>query len=58
MSMPLKAKANESQGDSIQFTSWGAAEELFRKQKAYFDTDCDEGLRMASRSARPPCPHA
>ncbi|PYX06890.1 MAG: aldehyde dehydrogenase family protein [Acidobacteria bacterium] len=37
--MPLKAKANESQGDSIQFTSWGAAEELFRKQKAYFDTD-------------------
>src|SRR3989449_2709647 len=39
MSMPLKAKANESQGDSIQFTSWGAAEELFRKQKAYFDTD-------------------
>src|SRR6266853_2311215 len=39
MSMPLKAKANESQGASIQFTSWGAAEELFRKQKAYFDTD-------------------
>ena len=39
MSMPLKAKANESEGDSIQFTSWGAAEELFRKQKAYFDTD-------------------
>jgi aldehyde dehydrogenase (NAD+) len=37
--MPLKAKANESQGDSIQFTSWGAAEGLFRKQKAYFDTD-------------------
>src|SRR5229473_123988 len=39
MSMPLKAKANESQGDSIQFTSWASTEELFRKQKAYFDTD-------------------
>src|SRR6266849_5577332 len=39
MSMPLKAKANESQGDSIQFTSWGAAEELFNKQKAYFASD-------------------
>jgi aldehyde dehydrogenase (NAD+) len=39
MSTPSKAKANKYQGDSIQFTSWGAAEELFRKQKAYFDTD-------------------
>jgi aldehyde dehydrogenase (NAD+) len=39
MSTPAKANANESQGNSIQFTSWGAAEELFRKQKAYFDTD-------------------
>ncbi|SRR5216684_658567 len=39
MSTPSKAKTNESQGDSIQFTSWSAAEQLFRKQKAYFDTD-------------------
>lgn len=39
MSTPAKANTNESQGNSIQFTSWGAAEELFRKQKAYFDTD-------------------
>lgn len=39
MSTPSKAKTNESQGDSIQFTSWVAADELFRKQKAYFDTD-------------------
>ena len=39
MSTPAKANANESQGNSIQFTSWDAAEGLFRKQKAYFDTD-------------------
>src|SRR5271169_1320750 len=39
MSTPSKATTNESQPDSIQFTSWRAAEELFRKQKAYFDTD-------------------
>jgi aldehyde dehydrogenase (NAD+) len=39
MSTPSKAKTNESQGDSIPFTSWVASEELFRKQKAYFDTD-------------------
>ncbi len=39
MSTPSKAKTNESQGESIQFTSRGATEELFRKQKAYFDTD-------------------
>ena len=39
MSTPAKANTNESQGNSIQFTSWGAAEELFRKQKAYFGTD-------------------
>jgi aldehyde dehydrogenase (NAD+) len=28
-----------SQANSIHFTSWEAVEELFRKQKAYFDTD-------------------
>src|SRR5271154_4107845 len=39
MSTPSKATTNESHPDSIQFTSWDAAEELFRKQKAYFDTD-------------------
>jgi aldehyde dehydrogenase (NAD+) len=39
MSTPSEAKTSTSQADSIQFTSWGAAEELFRKQKAYFDTD-------------------
>ena len=39
MSTPLEAKTSTSQADSIQFTPWGAAEELFRKQKAHFDTD-------------------
>src|ERR1700730_674327 len=39
MSTPSKATTNESHPDSIQFTSWRAVEELFRKQKAYFDTD-------------------
>ena len=39
MSTPSKGKVSESQADFIQFTSRGAAEELFRKQKAYFDTD-------------------
>jgi aldehyde dehydrogenase (NAD+) len=39
MSTPSKVKTNESQADFIQFTPWGAAEDLFRKQKEYFDTD-------------------
>src|ERR1700730_5019980 len=43
MSTPSKATTNESHPDSIQFTSWRAVEELFRKQKAYFDTDATKG---------------
>ena len=39
MSTPSKGKVSESQADFIQFTSWGAAEELFGRQKAYFATD-------------------
>jgi aldehyde dehydrogenase (NAD+) len=39
MSTTSKQKMDESQADSIQFTPWGAADELFRKQKAYFDSD-------------------
>jgi aldehyde dehydrogenase (NAD+) len=30
---------SEVQGGSIPFTPWASTEELFRKQKAYFDTD-------------------
>jgi aldehyde dehydrogenase (NAD+) len=39
MSTPTNAKTNETQAGSIQFTPWDTAEALFRKQKAYFDTD-------------------
>ncbi len=39
MSTPTKAKMTESQGESISFTPWETVEDLFRKQKAYFDTD-------------------
>jgi len=39
MSTPSKSKLSEVQGGSIPFTPWASAEELFRKQKAYFDTD-------------------
>ncbi len=39
MSTPTNAKTNETQAGSIQFTPWDKAEALFRKQKAYFDTD-------------------
>jgi aldehyde dehydrogenase (NAD+) len=35
---PSEAKTSEVHTD-LQFTPWSAAEELFRKQKAYFDTD-------------------
>src|SRR5437879_9943365 len=35
---PLEAKASEVNA-GLQFTPWSAAEELFRKQKAYFGTD-------------------
>jgi aldehyde dehydrogenase (NAD+) len=39
MSTPSKSKLSEVQGGSIPFTPWACTEELFRKQKAYFDTD-------------------
>jgi len=39
MSTPSKSKLSEVQGGSIPFTPWASTEELFRKQKAYFDTD-------------------
>ena len=39
MSTPSKSKLSEGQGSSIPFTPWASTEELFRKQKAYFDTD-------------------
>src|SRR5277367_5949734 len=39
MSTPTNAKTNETEAGSIQFTPWDTAEALFRKQKAYFDTD-------------------
>ena len=39
MSTPSKPKLSEVQGGSIPFTPWASTEELFRKQKAYFDTD-------------------
>jgi aldehyde dehydrogenase (NAD+) len=39
MSTPSKSKLSEVQGGSIPFTPWASIEELFRKQKAYFDTD-------------------
>src|ERR1700758_1314132 len=38
MSTP-SSKLSEVQGGSIPFTPWASTEELFRKQKAYFDTD-------------------
>ena len=39
MSTPSKSKLSEVQGGSIPFTPWASIEELFGKQKAYFDTD-------------------
>ena len=39
MSTPSKPKLSEVHTGSIPFTPWGSVEELFRKQKAYFDTD-------------------
>jgi len=39
MSTPSKPKLSEVQGGSIPFAPWASIEELFRKQKAYFDTD-------------------
>jgi aldehyde dehydrogenase (NAD+) len=39
MSTPSKSKLSEVQGGSIPFTPWASTEDLFRKQKAYFDTD-------------------
>ena len=39
MPTPPKARLSEVQGDSIPFTPWASIGELFRKQKAYFDTD-------------------
>jgi len=35
---PSEAKTSEVDA-GLQFTPWSVAEELFRKQKAYFDTD-------------------
>jgi aldehyde dehydrogenase (NAD+) len=35
---PSEAKTSEVDA-RLQFTPWSVAEELFRKQKAYFDTD-------------------
>jgi aldehyde dehydrogenase (NAD+) len=39
MSTPSKPKLSEVQRGSIPFTPWASIEELFGKQKAYFDTD-------------------
>jgi aldehyde dehydrogenase (NAD+) len=39
MSTPSKPKLSEFQGGSIPYTPWASIEELFRKQKAYFDID-------------------
>src|ERR1700752_663141 len=43
MSTPSKAsseaKTSGSQTARLQFAEWSSVEELFRKQKAYFDTD-------------------
>ena len=54
MSTPTNAKTNETQAGSIQFTPWDTAEALFRKQKAYFDTDATKSYEWRTNATGPP----